>query len=440
MIAKVIVDILNSEVDRVFDYLIDDNSGIEIGDRVLLPFGNRTIEGYVLAISDTTDLDESKLKKIIKKMDCFPIIKPELITLATDLRDKFHLRLIDGVRLVVPAQVRNGKVGSVEVRYLSLNSDENFVDEYFSKIRANAKNEIGAINYLKSIAKESFTNLSKKFSNSTINKLIKNNVLIESKVKVNRKVYDVAKENTKVTLSETQSRVVEEVVNNVNNYLLHGVTGSGKTEVYLNIIERMLAQNKTAIMLVPEISLTPQMIRIFTARFGETVAVLHSGLSAGEKFDEWNRLYAGEAKIAIGARSAIFAPLENLGIIIIDEEHDSSYVSDSNPRYNTFDVAKLRAKYNNCSLVLGSATPSIETYYLAQQEELKLLEMPERINKKPMPEIEIVDMCHEFRSGNKTPFSNELMLKLSSTLEEGKQAILFINRRGFSSFVMSKHS
>lgn len=438
MIAKVIVDILNSEVDRVFDYLVDENSGITVGDRVLLPFGNRTIEGYVLSLSDTTDLDESKLKKIIKKMDSFPIIKPELINLATDLKDKFHLRLIDGVRLVVPAQVRNGKVGSIEVRFLSLNSDDDFVDEYFSKIRANAKNEIAAINYMKSTAKETFTNLSKKFSNATINKLIANNILLESKVKVNRKVYDVVKETNKVVLSETQSNVVNQVVNNVDNYLLHGVTGSGKTEVYLNIIERMLEQGKTAIMLVPEISLTPQMIRIFTGRFGETVAVLHSGLSAGEKFDEWNRLYNGEAKIAIGARSAIFAPLENLGIIIIDEEHDSSYVSDSNPRYNTFDVAKLRAKYNNCSLVLGSATPSIETYYLATQGDLKLLEMPERINKKPMPEIEIVDMCYEFRSGNKTPFSNELMLKLSATIEEGKQAILFINRRGFSSFVMCR--
>ena len=436
MIAKVIVDILNSEVDKVFDYICDDN--ITIGDRVLLPFGNRTIEGYVLDISESSDLDQSKLKSVIKKLDDFPIIKPELVELATELRDKFHLRLIDGVRLVVPAQVRNGKVGSIQVKFLSLNPDENLVDEYFSKIRANAKNEIGIINYLRGTSKESFTSLAKKFSNATVNKLINNGILIENKVKVNRKVYDVVKETTKVVLSETQSKVVNEVCTNVDNYLLHGVTGSGKTEVYLNIIEKMLEEGKTAIMLVPEISLTPQMIRIFTGRFGETVAVLHSGLSAGEKFDEWHRLYNGEARIAIGARSAIFAPLENLGIIIIDEEHDSSYVSDSNPRYNTFDVARLRAKHNNCSLLVGSATPSIETYYMAKNNEIKLLEMPERINKKPMPEIEIVDMCAEFRSGNKTPFSNQLMLKLSETVEDDKQAILFINRRGFSSFVMCR--
>ncbi len=436
MIAKVIVDILNSEVDRIFDYIADDD--IVAGDRVLVPFGNRTIEGYVLNLSEESDLDSSKLKKIIRKMDDFPIIKPELITLASDLKDKFHLRMIDGVRLVVPAQVRNGKVGSIEMKLLSLNSDENLVSEYFKKIRANAKNEIGIITYLQGVAKESFTSLSKKFSNSTVNKLIKNGILIESRVKVNRKVYDLAQETNKVALSPTQSKVVSTVCESVDNYLLHGVTGSGKTEVYLNIIEKMLEQGKTAIMLVPEISLTPQMIRIFTGRFGETVAVLHSGLSAGEKFDEWHRLYNGEAKIAIGARSAIFAPLDNLGVIIIDEQHDSSYVSDSNPRYNTFDVARLRAKYNNCGLVLGSATPSIETYYMAKTSGLKLLEMPERINKKPMPEIQIVDMCQEFRSGNKTPFSNELMLKLSETIEDNKQAILFINRRGFSSFVMCR--
>ena len=436
MIAKVIVDILNSEVDRVFDYLADDT--IVVGDRVLLPFGNRTIEGYVLELSNTTDVDTTKLKAIIKKLDDFPIIKPELVNLASELKEKFHLRLIDGVRLVVPAQVRNGKVGAIQVKYLSLNSNDNFVDEYFKKIRSNAKNEIGIITYLKSIAKDTFTNLSKKFSNSTVNKLILNGILTETKVKVNRKVYEVTKESNKVTLSDTQAKVVDTICNNTDNYLLHGVTGSGKTEVYLNIIEKMLSQDKTAIMLVPEISLTPQMIRIFTGRFGETVAVLHSGLSAGEKFDEWHRLYNGEAKIAIGARSAIFAPLENLGVIIIDEEHDSSYVSDSNPRYNTFDVARLRAKYNNCSLVVGSATPSIETYYQAKNGDLQLLEMPERINKKPMPEIQIVDMCAEFRGGNKTPFSNELMLKLSETVEDNKQAILFINRRGFSSFVMCR--
>ena len=438
MIANVIVDILNSEVDRVFDYLIPDDMPVAVGDRVLLPFGNRKIEGYVLSVSDTTDCDETKLKPIIKRMDEFPIIKPELINLVFDLKTLLHLRLVDGVRLVVPSQIRSGKVNKIEKRVLHLNPDEAIVDEYFAQIRANAKNEIGAINYLKSNAEADFSKLSKMFSNSTINKLIDKNIFLVNMVHVNRTAFDIATEEERVKLNETQNNVVKTVTEKTSNYLLHGVTGSGKTEVYLNIIEKMIKDQKTAIMLVPEISLTPQMIRVFTARFGDTVAVLHSGLSAGEKFDEWFRLYKGEAKIAIGARSAIFAPLDNLGIIIIDEEHDSSYVSDSNPRYNTYDIAKLRAKYNNCSLLLGSATPSIETYHLTETGELNLLEMPVRVNKKPMPPIEIVDMCSEFRLGNKTPFSKELMSELTKTIDEQKQAILFINRRGFSSFMMCR--
>lgn len=438
MIAKVIVDILNSEVDKVFDYIIPPELSVQVGDRVLLPFGARKIEGYVLDIAENSAYDQSKLKPILKRMDEYPIIKPELIRLIFTLKEKLHLRLLDGVRLVIPAQIRNGKVNKIEIKMLHLNPNEQLVDDYFKTIRANAKNEIGAINYLKNNAEADFTKLSKLFSNSTINKLINNQVFLVNKVQVFRQGYEISNENNKVTLNETQTKVVTEVSSNPNFYLLHGVTGSGKTEVYLNIIENMLAKNKTAIMLVPEISLTPQMIRVFTARFGNTVAVLHSGLSAGEKFDEWYRLYSGEAKIAIGARSAVFAPLENIGVIIIDEEHDSSYVSDSNPRYNTYDIAKLRAQYNNCSLLLGSATPSIETYHLTETGELKLLEMPVRINNKPMPPIEITDMCSEFRMGNKTPFSKLLMAELEKTVADNKQAILFINRRGFSSFLMCR--
>lgn len=438
MIAKVIVDILNSEVDRVFDYLIPADMSVQIGDRVLLPFGNRKIEGYVLQIAENSEYDTEKLKSIIKKMDGFPIIKPELVDLIFKLKSALHLRLVDGVRLVVPSQIRSGKVNKIEIKMLRLNPNEEVVDEYFSKIRANAKNEIGVINYLKNHAEIDFTKLSKMFSNSTVKKLIKNQIIVENIVHKNRQAFDIAQEKSKVKLSTVQQGVVDAVSTLPDSYLLHGVTGSGKTEVYLHIIENMLNAGKTAIMLVPEISLTPQMIRVFTARFGDTVAVLHSGLSAGEKFDEWFRLYNGEAKIAIGARSAVFAPLENLGVIIIDEEHDSSYVSDSNPRYNTFEIATMRAKYNGCSLLLGSATPSIDTYYLSQKDGLKLLEMPERINKKPMPPIDIVDMCSEFRLGNKTPFSKQLLHNLDATISDGKQAILFINRRGFSSFLMCR--
>lgn len=437
MYAEIIVDVLNSEVDKVFDYLCSPNIIVPLGAKVLVPFGNRKIEGYVLNVKETTSLEETKIKSIIRVFDDIPLIKPELISLCYKMKQIFHLRLIDGIRCVLPSQVREGKVGHIEKRMLSLNDE--VLLSYLPKIKANAKNEQGVIEYLKNFGNGDFTTLSKKFTSSTLNKLIKIGVINEIKQIQNRKVVDGAKQINNIKLTQTQQKAVDTILNDKNKrFLLHGVTGSGKTEVYLNVIENVLNQGKTAIMLVPEISLTPQVIRIFSSRFGQNIAVLHSGLSAGEKHDEWCRIYSGEARVVVGARSAIFAPLENLGVIIIDEEHDNSYVSDSNPRYNTYDVAKMRNEFNNCPLVLGSATPSIETYHLTNTGELTLIEMPVRVNGKEMPPIEIVDMCNEFRSGNTSPFSKKLVEDLTETVTGKKQAILFINRRGFSSFIMCR--
>ena len=231
-----------------------------------------------------------------------------------------------------------------------------------------------------------------------------------------------------------QENAIEKIKEN-KTYLLNGVTGSGKTEVYMHLISRVLKEGKCAIMLVPEISLTPQIFNHFKSRFGEQVAILHSGLSAGERFDEWKRLFSGEARIAVGARSAIFAPLENLGVIIIDEEHEQSYISESNPRFSTHDVAKFRADFNGCPLVLGSATPSVESYERAKREEYQLVEMPTRANGKDLPSIQIVDMVGEIRRGNSGIFSNQLIADLANVINNKKQAMLFINRRGYSSFM-----
>ena len=216
------------------------------------------------------------------------------------------------------------------------------------------------------------------------------------------------------------------------------MTGSGKTEVYECVIERMIEKGKTAIMLVPEISLTPQMLGLFRARFGNDVAILHSGLNASERYDEWKRLKTGKAHIAIGARSAIFAPLENIGVIIIDEEHDTSYLSESNPRYDTKTVAEYRAKANDGLLILGSATPDMETYLKATNGEYGLVTLPERISKHKLPEMEIVDMTQEFRQGNRSLFSLALQEALKDTVSKGEQAMLFLNRRGFASFIRCK--
>ena len=246
-------------------------------------------------------------------------------------------------------------------------------------------------------------------------------------------------ENTGRILTADQRRAVDTVNTDGRTVqLVHGVTGSGKTEIYLTLIAERLKEGKSAIFLVPEISLTPQMFSQLRARFGKNAAILHSGLSAGERFDEWWRLRTGEAKIAVGARSAIFAPLENLGIVIIDEEHDSSYFSESAPRYNTFDIAYLRAKKNGCKLVLGSATPAVETYKRAKEGEFSLIRLDKRINKKPLPEMIIADMRREVRRGNNTAFSAVLKEELEKCLAAEKQAILFLNRRGYSQTVICK--
>ena len=249
--------------------------------------------------------------------------------------------------------------------------------------------------------------------------------MYEKKVKINRLQHEKTAENNH-TLTDLQDKAVKAILKSTDKPLvLFGVTGSGKTEVYMHSIEKILKENKRALMLVPEISLTPQMVRVFSARFGSEVAVLHSALSMGEKHDEWLRIYRGEAKIVVGARSAIFAPIKDLGIIIIDEEHDNSYLSDSNPRYFTHDIAEFRAKQNKCPLVLGSATPSIETFYKAKTtKEYNLVEMPVRVNKQPMPPIEIVDMCQQFKLGNNTMLSASLIDKLTEQINNDKQSIL----------------
>lgn len=244
----------------------------------------------------------------------------------------------------------------------------------------------------------------------------------------------------KVVLTDQQQAAVDAITYGNGTFLLHGVTGSGKTEVYMRVIEYNIRAGKSAIMLVPEIGLTPQALATFRARFGETVAILHSGLSVGERYDEWLRLRKGEAKIALGARSAVFAPVQNLGVVIIDEEHDGSYYSESNPRFFTHDISRLRCDYNKCQLVLGSATPSVETYYRAEvTKEYQLLNMTARVNDAQMPAVELVDMAAELRSGNGGLFSRAFVTKLADTMRHGNQAMVFLNRRGFASYVMCKN-
>ena len=431
MFAKVVVDVSNNNIDKLFDYHINDEHNIVVGMRVLVPFGGRKVEGYVMQLTDTCDLDKKLVKDIIEPTSSEPLITEESLSLIYFLKQTNHLRLIDAIHLVVPSTVRKNTKELTDI-LIELNKNSSFVPN------KNAKNQINLIEYLKNKDFETKSNLCKMFGNSTVNTLINKNALTTKTVKKNRLKHSSVTSKKENTLTINQQKVVDSVINEPNFYLLHGVTGSGKTEVYKNIIKHFLSINKTAILLVPEISLTPQMVQNFTSWFGELVAVLHSGLNDGEKFDEWQRILKGEAKIVIGARSAIFAPLKNLGVIIIDEEHDGSYISDSNPRYSAVEVAKFRCRYNKCSLLLGSATPNIESYYLAQIGEYKLLELPTRINNNPMPSIEIVDMAKEFRNGNTSPFSPLLLAGLQTAISNKEQSLIFINRRGYSSFLMCR--
>ncbi|UOQ47924.1 primosomal protein N' [Gracilibacillus caseinilyticus] len=284
-----------------------------------------------------------------------------------------------------------------------------------------------------------------KTTTQTVNQLISRNLL----KRIDRKVYRDPYQDSefKVTkplpLSEQQRTAIEPIWRATETgqnevFLLHGVTGSGKTEVYLQAIEKVLNKGKEAIVLVPEIALTPQMVNRFKGRFGSEVAVLHSALSAGEKFDEWTKIHNKEVKVVVGARSAIFAPFENIGIIIIDEEHETSYKQDEQPRYHAREVAKQRGIYHHCPVVLGSATPMLESYARATKGVYRLLEMPDRMNEATMPPVEIVDMREELYAGNRTMFSVKLLQAIRSRLERQQQVVLFLNRRGYSTFVMCR--
>ncbi len=436
MIAKVIVDISNSQTDKIFDYLIPSNLDVRKGVRVIVPFGPRRIEGFCIDIAD--DSDVQSLKYVEAVLDDFVCISEEMLELMRYMKDKFYVRYVDSLRLFIPSKLRGGRIKELTRLFISLNPDMSF-DDIISKISKNAKSQLALVERLKQ-GGEYLTALSNEFSSSAIKVLEEKKIIIKSNEEVARVPMSAVRGKCAETqLRDAQKRAVDKIFSSQNNViLLHGVTGSGKTLVYINAIQRAISEGKTAIMLVPEISLTPQMLRNFRGYFGDSVAILHSGLSDGERFDEWRRLLKGEAKIAVGARSAIFAPLKDLGLIIIDEEHDASYVSESNPRYRTVDVAQFRAVYNNAKVVLGSATPSIESYLLAKQGSYDLAVMSERISDKGMPDIEIVNMSNELLMGNNSMFSANLERKIVDVVKKGEQVIIFLNRRGHSSFVMCR--
>ena len=437
MFCQVIVDISHGDVDRIFEYSFSEGCGVKLGSRVLVPFGRYSVEGFVIGISETSEFPPEKIKSVIRVLEEIPALTEETLALSEFVKRRCYVTRAAALRLFLPVEMRKGRVRERFVRVAELAAGLN-ADEEAATLRKGATKQRDLLYYLAENGKTETARLAENFGASALNALVKKGSVNISEEKFFRSPYkELGGENRKVNLTEKQLAAVETVENGEKTTtLLFGVTGSGKTEVYLELISRAIRRGKTAIMLVPEISLTPQMLGQLRARFGKAAAIMHSGLSAGERFDEWWRLRTGEAVIAIGARSAIFAPLENIGIIVIDEEHDGSYTSESAPRYTTAEIAERRATAWGAKLVLGSATPSVESYLKATEGEYNLARLPDRINKKPLPDVEIADMRGEVRRGNNTPFSAALKAELERCLNAGEQAMIFLNQRGYSRSVI----
>lgn len=428
MYAQVVVDIAHSNVDKIFEYSCAD--GTPAGSRVKVPFGGRMVDGFIVGLSETSSFPPEKIKPVASVSDEPPALVEECFALMNELSARYRVPKAVCLRLFIPSEMRLGKVHEVYKKVAVYAQD--------IALPKSAKKQAEFLAFLKEAGRCDYTAACERFGRGAVNAVVQKGGAALERVRTLRSPMprEGGTEEQKV-LTPAQQAALEQIENSpLPVQLIHGVTGSGKTEIYLNVIQRALECGKTAIFLVPEISLTPQMLAQLRRRFGESAAILHSGLSAGERFDEWWRLRTGEARIAIGARSAIFAPLENIGAIIIDEEHDSSYLSESAPRYSTIDIAMARARYNGCKLVLGSATPSVETYSRAKSGEYGLITLTGRINGKPMPQIEIADMRKEVRRGNNSAFSAALREELAGTLAQGNQAIIFLNRRGYSHTVI----
>ncbi|MDQ0161686.1 primosomal protein N' [Aeribacillus alveayuensis] len=507
--ASVIVDLKVSQTDRSFDYEIPHEwrGIIKPGMRVVVPFGSRKLQGFVVEVKDESAV--KKVKAIDELLDPTPVLNEELLKLGEWLTESTLCFKITAFQAMLPSALKanyqkellihkdrsyehlhpdiqtlfqkNKKLdlnkackspyfhviqkeieaGNLEVQYvvkqktnkrtikqIKAIASKKELQAFLSKLPKQANKQKRILQFfienddpipLKKLLEEVQCTV------SSVKTLIDKKMLLEEEVEVYRDPYE--KEHFEKTnplpLTNEQTKAIQPILASLEKeqhdvFLMYGVTGSGKTEIYLQAIEEVLKKGKEAIVLVPEISLTPQMVQRFKGRFGSKVAVLHSGLSTGEKYDEWRKIDRGEVKLVVGARSAIFAPFQNIGIIIIDEEHETSYKQEENPRYHAREVAIYRGKYHSCPVVLGSATPTLESYARAQKGVYNLLTLTERVNKRPLPTVEIVDMREELRKGNRTMFSESLYTKLKNRLENGEQAVLFLNKRGYSSFVMCR--
>lgn len=502
-IASVVVDVAVRQTDRPFDYEIPSKweGMIQPGMRVIVPFGPRHVQGFVLDVRE--EIESRKLKPIVEPMDIVPVLNKELLSLAdwltaeslcfkisalqvmlpTAMKAKYskhiritgHTLLSEGIQLLfgerteitweeaaeagalaeIRKEVKKSSLDVVysvkskgrkkTVRMVQCPLSENELAETIESMPKIAVKQTEALRLFQGVTRKWLPLKEMDISSAVAKALIEKGLLQEKQEEIYRdplagRIFDP---DQPLVLTQTQQAAIEPILqkieeNRAETFLLHGVTGSGKTEIYLQSISEVIKKGQEAIVLVPEISLTPQMTDRFKRRFGNDVAVLHSGLSTGEKYDEWRKISRKEVKVVVGARSAVFAPFENIGLIIIDEEHETSYKQEENPRYHARDVAIWRSGFYQCPVILGSATPSLESFARAKKGVYKLLALAERVNDRPLPTVDIVDMREELREGNRSMFSRNLFDKIQDRLEKGEQAVLFLNKRGYSSFIMCR--
>ena len=441
MYAEIIMDIAAEQVDRVFTYRVPDGMLLQPGYRVSVPFGRNEKEGFVIRLKETPDYDERKIRPVTAALEDYPAVLPAMMELAFEIRDRSHCPLCEALRLMLPAEMRGGRVKVKTELCARLTVPAERIDEAIAAQGRSPKRRL-----LISLLSDGEWHPLEELRGMIRDVREPLKYLVEKEMAETREretlrspFYGLPQAAEDPELTAEQEEALGELIPALTRpdkpFLLHGVTGSGKTEVYIRLVKKALEMGKGAIILVPEIVLTPQMIQWFRSRFGDAMAVMHSRLSAGERFDEWRRIRRGAARIVIGARSAVFAPVENLGAIIVDEEHEQTYLSDRFPRYDAREIAASRGKREGAVTVLASATPSIYSYAMSRRGDYTLIEMPRRVLDRPLPAVHLADMREELRRGNRSMFSGILQEKLDACIRGGKQAMLFINRRGYASSV-----
>lgn len=435
MIASVLVEIKSKQIDKYFDYLIPEElkSTIKVGVRVLVPFGMQELEGYVIQIHNTKD-KSLDYKYIHSQIDEEVVLNEELREIGKKMVEDNLVSLSSAYSTMLPSALKAKKSIYIPKKYDTILKLNMSLDEAYSKCKS--KSQFQIIEAFELTEKLTLTE-SNKISSSSTKTLLKNKILIAEKQEHYRyqiKEYEMEK---KKKLTDEQQLAYSKILNHLNEaktIVLKGVTGSGKTEIYMQIIENVLKLGKTSLILVPEISLTPQFVYNFAKRFGNQIALLHSGLSDGEKYDEWRKIMRNEASIVIGARSSIFAPLKNIGIIIVDECHSDSYKQENRPKYQVSKIAEYRSKYHNCPVIFGSATPTLELISRAKKGVFELIELNQRVNQQPLPKVTLVDMKEEIKKKHNI-ISSVLEEKIEMCLQRKEQILILLNRRGYSTTI-----